>query len=91
MRAITPAATASSEILVGDADGDGFPAIVSLHRPASRLSQRRRSGHRMDVKPRSVGVWEDFLGEAIIALLAGSRPNEHVQPPIHPSDCRGCQ
>jgi L-lactate utilization protein LutB len=45
----------------------------------------------MDMKPRSVGVWEDFLGEAIIALLAGRRPNEHVQPPIHPSDCRGCQ
>ena len=57
MRAITLAATALSGIWVGDADGDGFPAIVSLHQPASRLSQRRRSGHRMDIKPRSVGAW----------------------------------
>ena len=49
-----------------------------------RATESRRAGG-------NVGAWEDFLWEAIIALLAGSRPNEPVQQPIHPGDSRGCQ
>jgi hypothetical protein len=49
-----------------------------------RATESRRAGG-------NVGAWDDFLGGAFIALLAGSRPNEPVKPPIHPSDSRGCQ
>jgi len=49
-----------------------------------RSTESRRAGG-------SVGFWEDFLGEAFIAVLAGSRPAELKKQPIHPSDSGGCQ
>ena len=55
---------------------------------ASEMNRRATESRRAGA---NVGAWEDFLGEAIIALLAGSRPNEPVQQPIHPGDSRGCQ
>ena len=55
---------------------------------ASEMNRRATESRRASA---NVGGWEDFLGEAFIALVAGSRSSEPMKQPIHPSDSRGCQ
>ena len=58
---------------------------------ADCASEMNRSATESRRAGGNVGAWEDFLGEAFVALLAGGRPIEPAKQPIHPSDSRGCE